>query len=427
MIEPLYRGLTSVAAPALTLWLAARERQGKEDAARIAERRGIAGQKRPAGWLVWLQAASVGESMSVLPLVARLRAQWPDTTLLFTSGTVTSAKLLAERLPPGCLHQFMPLDVPAWIGRFLDHWRPDAALWVESELWPNAIAALRARGIPAALVNARMSPRSFSRWRAASALIRPPLDAFDPCLAQDETTAARLKTLGASRVQCLGNLKFDAEKLPIDDAALARLSTAINGRKLWLAASIHPGEVEAVAAAHRALAARHLGLLTIVVPRHPERGGDIAGGLAGDGFSVAQRSAGALPSAANEIYVADTLGELGLFYRLAKVVFIGGSLVPHGGQNAMEAARLGAAIIFGPHMENFTEMAAALLEGGGAAQINDAAGLVQELDLLLADPARATSHGAAAQRVADAGRGTVERVAVALAPLFQTEQRRASA
>jgi 3-deoxy-D-manno-octulosonic-acid transferase len=418
-MAPLYRGLTSAAAPALALWLRRRELQGKEDGTRLAERRGIAGRPRPQGPLVWLHAASVGEAMSVLPLVDRLRQRWPSVALLFTSGTLTSAQLLAERLPAGTFHQYAPLDVPAWVSRFLDHWRPGAVLWVESELWPNTIAEIERRRIPLALVNARLSPRSFQRWRSASALLRPPLQAFDPCLAQDETTAERLTALGARHVRCLGNLKFDAEPLPANAGELARLEKAIGPRPAWLAASIHPGEVAAIAAAHRTVAARQAQLLTVVVPRHPPRGPEMAAAFAGAGLRVAQRSAGLLPGPDTDVYVADTLGELGVFYRLCSVVFVGGSLIAHGGQNPLEAARLHSAIVFGPHMFNFSEATTALLATGGAEQVADASGLAEAVARLLAEPALVKARAAAAERIADSGRGALERVADALAGLFE--------
>lgn len=432
MIETIYRAAARAAAPALSAWLRYRQQQGKEDGVRIGERRGIAGRERPTGSLVWLHAASVGEAMAVLPLLERLRTAWPHITILVTSGTVTSARLLAERLPPGCLHQYMPLDVPQWIERFLTHWRPGAVLWTESEFWPNTIAAIRERGIPLALINARLSPRSFARWQTVSRFLRPPLDAFSPCLAQDDVIAARLTALGARHVQCLGNLKFDAAPLPADETELARLKAAIGNRPVWLAASIQPGEAVAVADTHAALAAKHADLLTIVVPRHPTRGAEIADMLGRGGLTVALRSSGALPMGRTSAYIADTMGELGLFFRLARVVFMGGSLVPHGGQNALEAARLDAAMVLGPHMHNFPEVTAALLAAGGAEQIGAARDLPEAIDRLLTDGAAAAARASAARRVADTGRGTVTRVATALIPLLEPlsgprEERRATA
>lgn len=418
MIEALYRGLTSAGAPALQLWLQARQGRGKEDPARLGERMGIAGKARPPGAIVWIHAASVGESLSVLPLVTALRARWPGIGIVFTSGTVTSAQLLAERLPPGCIHQYAPVDVPAWIDRFLGHWRPGAVLWIESEFWPNTIAAIRRRSIPLALINARMSPRSFARWRLAAPVLRPPLDAFVPCLAQDETIAARLVALGARDVRCLGNLKFDAAPLPADADELARLRGALGARPVWLAASIQPGEAPAIVAAHRALAGGHKGLITLVVPRHPQRGADIAEVARSAGLTAVRRSEGTLPAAGTDLYIGDTLGELGLFYRLARAVFIGGSLVAHGGQNALEAARLDGAIVFGPHMFNFPEVTTALLQTGGAEQIAGDGALAPAIDALLSNPGMAEARAAAARVVADSGRGTVDRVVTAIEPLL---------
>ena len=419
MIEPLYRGLTRAAAPALALWLRRRERHGKEEAARLDERRGVAGQVRPAGPLVWLHAASVGEAVSVLPLIAHLRRRWPEVTILFTTGTVTSAQLLAGRLPDGCIHQYVPLDVPDWVARFLDHWQPGGVLWVESELWPNTLSEIRRRHLPLTLINARLSARSFARWRAVAPLLRaPPLRAFDLCLAQDDATAARLKALGAPSVQCLGNLKFDAEPLGADAAELSALRQAIGGRPVWLAASIQPGETDAILAAHKVAAAHQPRLLTLIVPRHAGRGRDIAAACRAAGLRAVQRSAVRAPGPDTDVYVADTMGELGVFYRLSPVAFIGGSLVPHGGQNALEAARLGSAIVFGPHLHNFSEVTAALIEAGGAEQVDGAAALAAAIGRLLADPAAAAARAAAARRVAETGHGTVERVGDALAPLF---------
>lgn len=419
MIPGLYRRAAAAAAPLLAAWLRARQRRGKEDATRLNERLGLAGHARPAGSIVWMHAASVGEAMSVLALVSELRTRWPAVTILFTSGTITSARLLAERLPSGCLHQYMPLDVPRWLERFLDHWQPAAVIWVESELWPNTIAAIRARRLPLALVNARMSPRSFERWRLVASFVRPPLDAFEPCLAQDQTIARRLSVLGARHVRCLGNLKYDAAPLPADDAELAHLRAIIGDRPAWLAASIQPEEAAAIAAAHQQLAVTHADLLTVIVPRHPARGADVAETCRAAGLSVSQRSAAAAPARETAVYVADTLGELGLFYRLARAAFIGGSLVPHGGQNALEAARLDCPIVVGPHMFNFPELLAALLEARAAEQIAQASDLGPAIGRLLDDPALAQARAAAARAIAESERGAVGRVADALTPLFK--------
>ncbi len=357
----------TAAAPLLPLHLRRRAARGKEIPERLAERRGE-GATRPPGRLLWLHAASVGETLSILPVLQALAERAPDLTLLLTTGTVTSARLLGRRLDPALagrvIHRFVPLDVPGWVARFLDDWRPDAAAFVESELWPNLVAAARGRGIPLALVNARLSLRSARRWRLLPGLAREMAAGFTLVLAQSEADAARLRGIGATGARCLGNLKDAAPPLPADPAALRQLRQAVGERPVFLAASTHPGEEALVVAAHAALTARHPGLLTVIVPRHPDRGPAVAAEAAG--HAVARRAAGEMPGPGTAIYVADTLGELGLFYRLAQVCLVGGSLVPHGGQNPLEPARLGCPILLGPHTWNFAEPVARLLAAGGA-------------------------------------------------------------
>jgi len=414
-----YAATAGLAAPALRLLLARRVRRGKEIAARLGERRGIATLARPAGRLLWLHAASVGETVSVLPLFSELSRAAPDATVLFTTGTVTSAELFARRKPEGrVLHQFAPLDVPRWVARFLDHWRPDAAAFVESEIWPNLLAACRRRSIPAALVNARLSPRSFARWRRMPGFALDLFGGFARIAAQSAADADRLRALGAAAVATPGNLKFAAPPLPVPSGDLAALRAAMAGRPVWLAASTHPGEEAAARAAHEALLPAHPGLLTVIVPRHPERGAEVAAALSG--LAVTRRSLGEGPPAEAGVWIADTLGELGLFYAASGLAFVGGSLVPHGGQNVLEAARLGCAVLVGPHVRNFAEPVAVLADAGALAQVPDAAGLVDALDVLLRDPARRAAMGeagrAAASRDADLPRHLAAMLADLLPP-----------
>lgn len=413
-----YRIAAGAAAPALRLLLNARLRAGKEDAARLPERFGVAGAPRPAGPLLWMHAASNGEARSALGLVDRLLDSRPELHILFTTFTLTAARMLADALPARAMHQFVPLDVPAWIERFLDHWRPDAALWIEGELWPNLIAGTAARGIPMALVNARISERSFARWRSAGSWLRPPLDAFAVCLAQSAADAERLRGLGARAPQYLGHLKFDGAELAADPDALQQVKAAIGARPAWLAASTHPGEEEVVVAAHKALASSCHDLLTILVPRHARRGDEVAEILQRSGLRFARRSAGETPTPRTEIYLADTMGELGLFYRLAPVAFIGASLVPKGGQNPLEAAQLGCALAFGPHMTNCRDIADALLEAGAAVEIRDAETLAARVAALLRDDAGRRRAAEAARAVASRGRGATARVLDALQPVL---------
>ena len=413
----LYGALAGAAAPLARHLLRRRLAAGKEDPARVAERTGIASLPRPAGALLWVHGASVGEMRSVLPLIRRIAAARPDVSFLVTSGTLTSAELFAQAPPPRSVHQFVPLDVPAWVERFLDHWRPDAALWLESELWPNLIRLARRRGVPMALVNGRVSDRSFARWQKLRRLIAPPVAAFAPCLAQSEADAERLRALGVA-ARCLGNLKFDFTPPPADEPKLARLRAAIANRPVWIAASTHPGEEEIVARANRVVRARHRDALAIIVPRHAVRGAEIADRLAAQGFAFARRSQGALPEAAHDVYLADTMGELAMLYRLAMVAFVGKSLTAIGGQNPIEPAHLGAATLFGPHMENFRDIAAALIDAGGALRIADETDLAHTVSRLFDDPAERERIAAAGHAVTTQGQGATERVFEALAPML---------
>ena len=417
MIAGLYATSATLAAPGLNLLLARRVRRGKEIAARLGERRGLATLPRPAGRLMWLHAASVGETISVLPLLPALAVAAPDAAVLFTTGTVTSAELLARRMPAGrILHQFVPLDVPRWVARFLDHWRPDAAAFVESEIWPNLLAACRARSIPTMLVNARLSPGSFANWRRMPGFARSLFGGFSRIEAQSEADAARLRALGAGVVETPGNLKFAAPPLPVAPSDLAALRALLANRPVWLAASTHPGEEAVAREAHRALAARHPGLLTVIVPRHPERGAEVAAMMTG--LAVARRALGEPPPAGPGIWVADTLGELGLFYAAIGLAFVGGSLVAHGGQNVLEPARLGCAVLVGPHTRNFAEPVAVLAAAGALAQVADGAALMEMLDALLRDPARRAAMGDAGRAAASRDADLPQRVAAALAALL---------
>jgi 3-deoxy-D-manno-octulosonic-acid transferase len=364
-----YRAATRLTAPAAHCLLRLREHRGKEDAERRHERLGQASVGRPQGRLVWLHAASVGETNAILPLIPALRRARPDTRFLLTTGTVTSARLAADRLDPQDIHQYVPLDSPMFVRRFLDHWKPDLAIFTESEIWPNLILESSARRVPLALVNARLSKTSYRRWRRNRGLAQPLFNRFAIVLAQSEKLAHRFGELGARTVLAAGNMKIDAPPPPVNLLELERLKATLAGRPHLIAASTHHGEDELVTAAHRRIACEIRGFCTIIAPRHPERGGVIAARLKAEGFSVAQRSLGALPERHDDIYVADTIGELGTLYALSPLAFIGGSLVPHGGQNPIEAVRHGAAILTGPHWQNFNDTYRALLRHQGAIEV----------------------------------------------------------
>lgn len=404
-----YRQLAAAAAPVAPMLLASRLKRGKEDPERLAERRGESALARPPGPLIWAHGASVGEMIATIPLVERLRAR--GFNVLVTSGTVTSAQLAEHRLPEGAIHQFVPLDSPPFVARFVAHWRPNLVLLAESDLWPNLIMECAERGIPLILVNGRLSERSFTRWRYLPGTIRALLGRFDLCLAQSEADAERYGDLGAPRVSVTGNLKLDVPAPPVDAEKFLALRNAIGGRPLIAAASTHPGEEALIIQAHQHLRRRCPGLITTVVPRHPERGPGIVDIATIANLSALMRSRGQLPDRGTEIYVADTIGELGLVYRLAPIVFIGGSLVRHGGQNPIEAAKLGAAILHGPHVWNFREIYAALDQSHGAEQVSNVEFLTARLGALLVDPA-------ARKAVADAAHKTVEQLGGALARTF---------
>jgi 3-deoxy-D-manno-octulosonic-acid transferase len=403
-----------LAAPLLPAWLARRARRGREVPERLNERFGIDPTPRPAGKLLWLHAASVGETVSILPVLHELNTVAPHLTILVTTGTVTSARLLAERAEGfGChvLHRFVPLDVPGWVGRFLDHWRPDAGGFVESELWPNLLMAAHARGIPLILLNARMSARSLARWRRAPRTAAAMLGCFQLVQARSAADADRLSGLGAATVTAPGDLKFAAPPLPADPDELARLGNP--GRPAWLAASVHPQEADAILSAHRQLAARYPDLLTIIAPRHPDRADAFCGIV-----PTTRRSRNQPPPPGAGVWLIDTLGELGLCYRLARIVLVGGSLFPHGGQNVLEPARLGCAIAVGPYTGNFSTACAALEQVGGLTRLAEAGALAQWVWEMLDDPQRRTACGHAAQQAASAWQDLPRQTAATLLSLL---------
>ncbi|WP_404381003.1 3-deoxy-D-manno-octulosonic acid transferase [Caenispirillum salinarum] len=423
MLIRLYRGVTTLGGPLIDVYLSRRMARGKEDQVRFPERRGRASQPRPAGGLVWIHAASVGESLSLLPLVHTLRESRPGLTVLVTTGTVTSAKLMTERLPDGALHQYFPVDRLPFVRRFLNHWKPDLVLWAESEFWPNMIMELRRRAVPMVLVNGRVSDKSFRNWQRFQGVIRQLLGTFTLCLGQTEDDTRRLRNLGAPDCECLGNLKFAAQALPADEDALTRLQDTIGNRPVWLAASTHAGEELIAGQMHHSLADKHPGLLTIIVPRHAHRGDEVRAELEAEGLTIAQRSRGEMPDASVEVYIADTMGELGLFYRLAPVVFIGKSLAGQGGQNPLEAARLSCAVVLGPNMDNFAEMTRRMVQGGAAKQVGSEGELRLMLDRLLSDGAERATLGTRGHEFATQETVVLERILDRLAPLLDAAER----
>jgi 3-deoxy-D-manno-octulosonic-acid transferase len=409
-----YRLLSSAAAPLTPILLARRLSRGKEDRARLTERRGEARIPRPDGPLVWLHGASVGELASVLPLIERITQR--ELNVLVTTGTVTSGGLAAQRLPRSVVHQFVPLDVPRYVRRFLDHWRPDLALFVESDLWPNLMIETSDRGVPMILLNGRLSERSLRRWRYLPDVIVNLLRRFDLCLARTPGDARRFGELGAPHIVTTGNLKLDVPAPPADEAKLLALKDATTGRPLIAAASTHAGEETAIIDAHRRLRAEFPRLLSVIAPRHPERGPGVAEIAAAAGLTAALRSRGEMPRDTTDIYVADTVGELGIIYRLAPVVFVGGSLVRHGGQNPIEAAKLGAAVLHGPHVWNFAEIYEELDNAGGAQPVADEKTLSERIATLMKKPELRTHVAETARATVESLGGALERTLLSLDP-----------
>jgi len=412
-----YRALTTLLGavdPLVLGW-----RGEKEDRSRRPERRGQAQRPRPEGQLVWLHGASVGETLSALPLIECLLGLNPQLSVIVTSGTRTSAELLSKRLPPRAFHQYVPLDVPRYAKRFLRHWRPDAVLWLESDLWPNLLAEVKKAAVPAALLNARLSERSTEKWlRHAPRWIGTILSTFWLALAQTEAEAERLKRLGLLNTAYAGNLKYTAPSPTFDAAERDRLQAQIGDRPLWLMAQTHEGEEEIAARLHTQLSARWPQLLTLIVPRHPARAEAVATQLAQSGLTVSRRSFGQPIQAGTAIYLGDTLGEMGLFYRLSPITFVAGSFARKGGHNPIEAAQCGTALLCGPDMRNIITVTHDLQQAGALIQAQTEDELSDTLALLLADPARVEAMRQAGLSATARQSETLQSVLTALTPFL---------
>jgi 3-deoxy-D-manno-octulosonic-acid transferase len=421
-----YRLVTRALEPLAPRLLDARARRGKEDPVRVDERMGFTRAERPAGDLVWLHGVSVGESLSLLPVIERFVKARPDLTVLVTSSTVTSAQILAHRLPPGVIHQYAPVDAPGVVERFLDHWRPGLAVFVESEIWPNLLLEAQRRGVKLALISARITEKTVEGWARFPASARALTGAFDLVLPQDAVSAQRLESLGA-RIDGLVNLKLSGEPLPHDPAAFSRLSAAIGDRPVIVAASTHEGEEVAIVRALDKLGDR---ICLILAPRHPERGQHIAQALQREGYAFAMRSRGETIGPDTDIYLADTLNEMGLFLRLADVVVMGGSfapaigLPPVGGHNPLEPARLGRPTITGPDASNWAPVTSALAEAGGLMLVQAPWDLPGAIEPLLANLNAAKAMGERGRRAAVEAGGGLERLWTLLEALAPQKQAR---
>lgn len=413
-----YQAMTLATQPFLPFYLRKRLARGKEDEDRLSERYGLPSRTRPAGRLIWVHGASVGETLSALPLIRKLSELNPDAHILVTSGTVTSANLLAKQLPQAAFHQFIPLDTPLYARRFVAHWQPDIVLWLESELWPNLLHQLRRRNIPAILLNGRITAKSAAHWGnpVLAGWIKGILSTFALVLAQSQDMATRYKALGAQDVRLAGNLKFTAPALSGSAGTLEGLQTAIGNRPHWVMASTHEGEEEVALVTHDLLKADFPDLLTLIVPRHPARASEILALLSK--HTVAQRSQNQRITADTEIYLADTLGELGVFYRAAPIACVGGSFTPKGGHNPIEPAQCGCAVLTGPDMSNFTDVASAMIEAGAMKQCPTPAALGETLKVLLQNPTQLEAMQAAAKDITAQPDKVLADLLAAMAPVL---------
>jgi 3-deoxy-D-manno-octulosonic-acid transferase len=418
----LYRSCGRMLSPLLRVYLHYRTWKGKEEAARLKERYGCSEIARPFGPLIWVHAASVGETLAVLPLITAIENK--GIHVLLTTGTVTSARLAQTRLGPDTIHQYVPLDCEPYIRRFIRHWQPDLALFVESELWPVTFDTLRQEAIPHGLINARMSERSFRGWmnstRWGRSLIHSVLSSVTFCMAQTIHDADRFATLGAQRVSVSGNLKLDTPQRLVNDEALTQMQKQIGLRPVWLAASTHEGEDEAILDVHKRLQAILPNLLTFIAPRHPNRAESILQKLQHDGLNAARHSHGDTLDNHHNIYLIDTIGDMGLFYSLCPVCFVGGSFIRHGGQNPIEPVYQNCAVIHGPHVHNFTTLYNALNEAYGAICVKDSADLTRVVGFCLARPDNAKAMGERAIKALQPFRGALQETLEGLSPYLDT-------
>ena len=402
--------------PVVEVVLLIRTFLGKEDPNRINERRGITKLKRPHGNLIWLHASSVGESIAALALMEKLLTSHPLNTILITTGTLTSAKLLKDRLPHGVIHQFVPIDRPAWVKRFLNHWSPNLVLIMESEFWPIQIQQINSREIPIIIINARLSETSYSRWCWAKSMARSIFGSIELIIATNTEQAQRFQTLGARKIQVGGNLKRSAKKLPVKMAAIKELQQQIGSRKVWLAASTHEGEDLAVIETQKILKTKFSNMLTIIIPRHPQRRDEIRLLARANQLAVACRTKNETIQPETDIYIADTLGEMSIFFDLTRYVFIAGSLVPVGGHNPIEPAHFDCTIFFGPLMAKNQEIADEMIKIKAAIQITSNESLPHTLEELLNNDTLSKELSCNARKYAEDGGTILESISLKISP-----------
>jgi 3-deoxy-D-manno-octulosonic-acid transferase len=404
-----YLMLRPVLQPVMRAVVTRRVARGKDDPARAQEKLGQAGVMRPEGTVIWLHAVGLGEVLALRPLLRVMGTLLPEAHFLVTSTAHSSAQVLGANLPPRVIHQFLPLDGPRFVAGFLDHWQPDLSIWSEQDLWPGAIVETARRGIPLAYINARITQAGFERRHKLRAGFKDLMQMFAVVAAQEQTSAEFLQRLGATDPQVMPSLKPAAAPLNVDTATLAQMRDTLADRRTWVAASSHAPDEAVAIAAHKEVLKSDPDAVLIIAPRAPDRGAAICKALAEADVRCAQRSLGQPLELRHQVYVADTLGELGLWYRVAQVALIGGSFGDTEGHNPWEAIVVGCRVMCGPNTSNFARDYLKLEAEGLAHRIS---GEAQAADQM-ADRVNAGQHTTAISRA----KGLVADAQDALLPL----------
>ena len=364
----MYAALSIAISPLIWLYVHYRRLKGLDDQNRFKERFGYASLPRPEGRIVWFHSASVGETLSLRSFVSGWHTRYPSDHILITTTTITAAKIVRDQFQGIAVHQFVPFDVTFWVNRFLNYWKPDQAFFVDSELWPNSVRACKRKNIPLVLLNARLSDRSYNRWKRVPALAGSLLNQFKLCLAPGPETEERLKALGTKNVGIMANLKFSVPPLPVNQAYIEYFRPLFLNRHIWIAASTHPGEEELIFNVHQILKKELPHLITIIAPRHPHRANALVKKAVTHGLSFQTLASSLIQFASSsDGIIIDEIGQLGTFYTLSDIVFMGGSLIPHGGHNPIEATHFKKPVFYGPHMHNFREVCHVLAQAGSRA------------------------------------------------------------
>ncbi len=413
MIRHAYSLLLYLLTPLILLRLAWRARKQPEYLHNVGERFGFYGQRDGIGENpslsnapIWVHAVSVGETRAAQPLIEALQARWPGRRILLTGMTPTGRAAGASVYGGQVTQVYLPYDLPGAVDRFLRHFSPVFGVLMETEIWPNLLAACQRRQLPVVLANARLSARSARGYQRFAPLLRPAFAALAGAAAQSPADAERLRALGVSAVDVCDNLKFDVTPPDSQRDLGCQWRAALGGRPVWLAASTREGEEALIIDAWRARACQDA--ILVIVPRHPQRFAEVAALLRAAGLAYSRRSEG-LPLPGDAVWLGDSMGEMVAYYALADVAYIGGSLLPLGGQNLIEAAACGCPVLLGPHTFNFSQASEDAIAVGAARRVADAAELVRAVDTLLADKTARAAMRQAASAFAAAHRGATQR------------------